>query len=176
MGAGIDLGQPHSHSPSPDLWAARHSPQLPEPQWREGTLDPISAISRPERTRQKRQMQRMALTPDEIDRYKRHLVLREVGGQGQQKIKAAKVLVVGAGGLGSPLLMYLAAAGVGTIGVVDNDRVDLTNLQRQIVHATARVGDLKVDSARDALRAINDGVTIEAHAERLGPDNAEAMI
>ena len=84
----------------------------------------------------KSQANRMALTPEEIERYKRHLVLREVGGQGQQKIKAAKVLVVGAGGLGSPLLMYLAAAGVGTIGIVDDDRVSLDNLQRQIVHDT----------------------------------------
>ena len=82
----------------------------------------------------------MALTPEEIERYKRHLVLREVGGQGQQKIKAAKVLVVGAGGLGSPLLMYLAAAGVGTIGIIDDDRVSLDNLQRQIVHDTPHVG------------------------------------
>src|SRR3981189_1940097 len=82
----------------------------------------------------------MALTSEEIERYKRHLVLREVGGQGQQRIKAAKVLVIGAGGLGSPVLMYLAAAGVGTIGIVDDDRVSLDNLQRQIVHDTAHVG------------------------------------
>ena len=89
----------------------------------------------------------MALTPEEIERYKRHLVLREVGGQGQQKLKAAKVLVIGAGGLGSPLLMYLAAAGVGTIGIIDDDRVSLDNLQRQIVHDTPHVGAAKVASA-----------------------------
>ena len=89
----------------------------------------------------------MALTPEEIERYKRHLVLREVGGQGQQKLKAAKVLVIGAGGLGSPVLMYLAAAGVGTIGIIDDDRVSLDNLQRQIVHDTPHVGAAKVESA-----------------------------
>jgi adenylyltransferase/sulfurtransferase len=88
-------------------------------------------------------MQRTAttsLSPEEIARYKRHLVLKEVGGQGQQKLKAARVLVVGAGGLGSPLIMYLAAAGVGTIGVIDDDRVSLDNLQRQIAHDTSAVG------------------------------------
>ena len=95
----------------------------------------------------------MALTPEEIERYKRHLVLREVGGQGQQKIKAARVLVVGAGGLGSPVLMYLAAAGVGTLGIIDDDRVSLDNLQRQIVHDTAHVGVAKVASARRRDRA-----------------------
>ena len=85
----------------------------------------------------------MALTPEEIERYKRHLVLREVGGQGQQQLKAAKVLIIGAGGLGSPLLVYLAAAGIGTIGIIDDDRVSLDNLQRQIVHDTASVGTAK---------------------------------
>ncbi len=93
------------------------------------------------------------LSPEEIERYKRHLVLKEVGGQGQQKLKAARVLIVGAGGLGSPLLMYLAAAGVGTIGIVDDDTVTLDNLQRQIAHDTSRVGDAKVASAREAARA-----------------------
>ena len=92
----------------------------------------------------------MALTPEEIERYKRHLVLREVGGQGQQRLKAASVLVIGAGGLGAPLLMYLAAAGVGTIGIVDDDRVSLDNLQRQIVHDTDHVGVSKVESARES--------------------------
>src|SRR6202044_4058818 len=87
-----------------------------------------------------------ALTDTQFERYARHLILDEVGEEGQEKLLASRVLVIGAGGLGSPMLMYLAAAGVGTIGIVDNDRVDLTNLQRQIVHATERVGDLKVDS------------------------------
>ena len=86
------------------------------------------------------------------------------------------MLVVGAGGLGSPMLLYLAAAGVGAIGVVDNDRVDITNLQRQIVHATERIGDLKVDSARETLARVNDGIAIEAHPVRLGPENAEDLI
>ena len=90
----------------------------------------------------------MSLTPEEIVRYKRHLVLRDVGGQGQQKLKAARVLIIGAGGLGSPLIMYLAAAGVGTLGVIDHDTVSLSNLQRQIAHDTQHIGIPKVDSAR----------------------------
>ncbi len=97
----------------------------------------------------------MALTAEEIERYKRHLVLREVGGAGQQKLKAARVLLVGAGGLGSPIAVYLAAAGVGTLGLVDDDIVSLSNLQRQILHDTARVGDPKVDSGRDAIKRLN---------------------
>jgi len=116
------------------------------------------------------------LTEEQFQRYARHLILDEVGEEGQVRLLASKVLVVGAGGLGSPMLLYLAAAGIGTIGIVDDDRVDLTNLQRQIVHATRRVGDLKVDSARDTLAAVNDGVHIETHPLRLGPDNAAALI
>src|SRR6516164_1507743 len=118
----------------------------------------------------------MALTPDEIERYKRHLVLREVGGQGQQKIKAAKVLVVGAGGLGSPLLMYLAAAGVGTMGIVDDDRVSLDNLQRQIVHDTPHVGVAKVESARQTISRLNPQVVVEMHDERIDASNALRII
>jgi len=113
-----------------------------------------------------------SLSPEEIQRYKRHLVLREVGGQGQQKLKAARVLVVGAGGLGSPLLAYLAAAGVGTIGVIDDDRVSLDNLQRQIVHDTASVGMPKVTSAAATLRRLNPHVRVEAIEARLEPGNA----
>jgi adenylyltransferase/sulfurtransferase len=116
------------------------------------------------------------LTEEQFQRYARHLILDEVGEEGQARLLAARVLVVGAGGLGSPMLLYLAAAGIGTIGIVDDDRVDLTNLQRQIVHATRRVGDLKVDSARDTLAAVNDGIRVQTHALRLGPDNAEALI
>jgi adenylyltransferase/sulfurtransferase len=116
------------------------------------------------------------LTEEQFQRYARHLILDEVGEAGQARLLAARVLVVGAGGLGSPMLLYLAAAGIGTIGIVDDDRVDLTNLQRQIVHATRRVGDLKVDSARDTLAAVNDGIRVQTHAMRLGPDNAEALI
>ena len=118
----------------------------------------------------------MALTPEEIERYKRHLVLREVGGQGQQKIKAAKVLVIGAGGLGSPLLMYLAAAGVGTIGIVDDDRVSLDNLQRQIVHDTPHVGAAKVASARDMIARLNPHVRVETHDTRIDAGNALEII
>jgi adenylyltransferase/sulfurtransferase len=114
----------------------------------------------------------MALGPEEIERYKRHLVLRQVGGQGQQKLKAASVLVIGAGGLGSPVLMYLAAAGVGTLGVIDDDRVSLDNLQRQIVHDTAHVGMAKVASAKETIAALNPHVRVVTFEERLGPDNA----
>jgi molybdopterin-synthase adenylyltransferase len=116
------------------------------------------------------------LSEEQFERYARHLILDEVGEEGQARLLAARVLVVGAGGLGSPLLLYLAAAGVGTIGIVDADRVDLTNLQRQIVHATPRIGELKVDSAQAALAAINPGVAVERHAVRLGPDNAESLV
>jgi len=118
----------------------------------------------------------MTLGPEEIERYKRHLVLHEVGGQGQQRIKAARVLVVGAGGLGSPALMYLAAAGVGTLGVIDDDQVSLDNLQRQIVHDTAHVGTSKVASAEAALGRLNPHVTVEAYPERLTPKNALQVI
>ncbi len=116
------------------------------------------------------------LTPPEIERYKRHLVLREVGGQGQQKLKASRVLLIGAGGLGSPMAMYLAAAGVGTIGIIDDDTVSLSNLQRQIVHDTDQVGAPKVDSARATISRLNPHVTIEAHPIRLTPDNALDII
>jgi len=97
----------------------------------------------------------MELNEEQFQRYARHLILDEVGEEGQEKLLAGRVLVIGAGGLGSPMLMYLAAAGVGTIGIIDDDRVDLTNLQRQIVHATERVGALKVDSARATLAALD---------------------
>ena len=118
----------------------------------------------------------MELSDEQFQRYARHLILDEVGEEGQIKLLSSRVLVVGAGGLGSPLLLYLAAAGVGTIGVTDADRVDLTNLQRQIVHATERVGMLKVDSARAALASVNPGVRVETHPTRLGPDNADELI
>jgi adenylyltransferase/sulfurtransferase len=116
------------------------------------------------------------LSPEEIERYKRHLVLKEVGGQGQQKLKAARVLVVGAGGLGSPLIMYLAAAGVGMIGVIDDDRVTLDNLQRQIVHATARIGAAKVESASEMVERLNPHVSVEAIEARLSAGNALELI
>ena len=122
------------------------------------------------------QKQPPVLSPAEIERYKRHLELKEVGGQGQQKLKGARVLVVGAGGLGSPLIMYLSAAGVGTIGIVDDDRVSLDNLQRQIVHATAAIGTAKVDSARETAGRLNPHVHIEAHETRLTAANALGLI
>jgi sulfur-carrier protein adenylyltransferase/sulfurtransferase len=116
------------------------------------------------------------LTAPEIERYKRHLVLKEVGGQGQQRLKGARVLVVGAGGLGSPLALYLAAAGVGTIGLVDFDIVDVSNLQRQILHTTDRVGERKVESARIAINALNPDVNVVQHEEMLVADNVARLI
>ncbi len=116
------------------------------------------------------------LTSDEVQRYKRHLVLRDVGAPGQQKLKAARVLIIGAGGLGSPVLTYLAAAGVGTIGIIDDDRVSIDNLQRQIAHRTEDAGRLKVDSARDAIQRINPHVNVETYSERLDAENALAII
>ena len=118
----------------------------------------------------------MKLTAEEIQRYKRHLVLREVGGQGQQKLKAARVLGVGAGGLGSPVLAYLAAAGVGTIGIIDDDTVSLDNLQRQIVHDTPHVGVAKVESARGTIARLNPHVAVETHAMRIDAGNALDII
>lgn len=118
----------------------------------------------------------MSLTPEEIQRYKRHLVLHDIGGQGQAKLKAARVLVIGAGGLGSPALLYLAAAGVGTIGVIDDDTVSLDNLQRQIVHTTASVGRPKVESARETLAHLNPHVTVETFETRLDAANAADII
>jgi len=117
-----------------------------------------------------------ALEDEQLERYARHIVLREVGGAGQAKLLAARVLVVGAGGLGSPLILYLAAAGVGTIGVVDFDRVSLSNLQRQIAHRTADIGRLKTDSAADSAHAINPGITVRPHPERLTSDNVMSIL
>jgi molybdopterin/thiamine biosynthesis adenylyltransferase len=116
------------------------------------------------------------LSSEEIQRYKRHLLLKEIGGQGQQRLKAARVLVIGAGGLGSPMLMYLAAAGIGHIAVMDHDTVSLDNLQRQIVHATDRVGAPKPDSAAATLGALNPHVRIEPIREKLTAANALAII
>jgi adenylyltransferase/sulfurtransferase len=121
-------------------------------------------------------MIRPTLSPSEIERYKRHLVLKDVGGQGQQRLKAARVLCIGAGGLGSPLSMYLAAAGVGTIGLVDDDRVSLSNLQRQIVHDTPHVGVAKVESARETLARLNPHVAVEIHETRINAGNALDLI
>src|SRR5690349_8475888 len=112
------------------------------------------------------------LNKDEILRYSRHLIMPEVGMEGQQKLKAARVLCIGAGGLGSPLALYLAAAGVGTLGIVDFDVVDYTNLQRQIIHTTADVGRKKLDSAADKLKAINPFLHLRTFATQLRRENA----
>jgi adenylyltransferase/sulfurtransferase len=115
-------------------------------------------------------------TPDEIERYARHLVLAEIGGPGQQKLKRARVLVIGAGGLGAPLIQYLAAAGVGTIGIVDDDAVALSNLQRQVIHDTAAVGQPKTESAAAAVARINPHVLVEKHQLRVTAANARALV
>ncbi|MCR4378790.1 MAG: molybdopterin-synthase adenylyltransferase MoeB [Rhodospirillales bacterium] len=113
---------------------------------------------------------------EQIQRYARHILLPQVGGHGQEKLLNAKVLVVGAGGLGSPVLMYLAAAGVGTIGVIDDDQVELSNLQRQIAHTTQSVGEPKVESAARTLKAINPDVNVIPYNDRFGPANALDLI
>jgi molybdopterin-synthase adenylyltransferase len=116
------------------------------------------------------------LSSEELERYARHIVLREVGGPGQTALKEASVLVIGAGGLGAPALMYLAAAGVGTLGVVDDDAVSLSNLQRQIIHDTFDIGKPKVDSAAERIGRLNPHVKFAAHATRLNADNAMELI
>jgi molybdopterin/thiamine biosynthesis adenylyltransferase len=118
----------------------------------------------------------MTLSADETRRYARHLVLKDIGGAGQQKLKAARVAVIGAGGLGSPVIAYLAAAGVGTIGVVDNDRVSLSNLQRQIVHRTEDVGAGKAANAGRFVAAMNPFVTVVPRAARLDAGNARGLL
>lgn len=118
----------------------------------------------------------MSFAADEIERYARHIVLAEVGGPGQQKLKAARVLVVGAGGLGAPVIQYLAAAGVGTIGIVDDDAVSLSNLQRQVIHRSEDVGRLKTESAADAVARTNPHVRTDLFALRLDASNADAIL
>jgi len=112
----------------------------------------------------------LSLTPDEIERYKRHILLPEIGGLGQQKLKAARVLVIGAGGLGAPVLLYLAAAGVGTIGIVDDDAVSLSNLQRQVIHDAGTINEMKTESAARAMAALNPLIRIERFEERFTAD------
>jgi molybdopterin-synthase adenylyltransferase len=118
----------------------------------------------------------MALSSEEIERYARHLVLPEVGGPGQNKLKSAHVLVIGAGGLGAPLLLYLAAAGVGTIGICDQDTVGLSNLQRQVIHTTQNIGKLKTKSAAEMITAINPHVNVVQHVTRISAENASDII
>ena len=112
------------------------------------------------------------LTPDEVERYSRHLIIPEIGALGQRRLKNAKVLVIGAGGLGAPALLYLAAAGVGTIGIIDDDVVDLSNLQRQVIHGVSDVGRPKIESARDAIAELNPLVDVRLHNLRLDSSNA----
>ena len=116
------------------------------------------------------------LSPEEIERYARHIILAELGGAGQQKLKKARVLVIGAGGLGAPLLSYLAAAGIGTLGIIDDDRVSLSNLQRQVIFDTDLVGTPKVEAASERLRAINPNVRLELHNVRLDESNAHDIV
>jgi molybdopterin/thiamine biosynthesis adenylyltransferase len=116
------------------------------------------------------------LNSDELERYARHIVLREVGGPGQAALKRARVLVIGAGGLGAPVLLYLAAAGVGTLGIIDDDTVALSNLQRQVIHGTPEIGGPKVESAAAAIARLNPHVGVELHAVRLDAGNALALI
>jgi molybdopterin-synthase adenylyltransferase len=118
----------------------------------------------------------MSFSDDEIERYARHLVLPEIGGPGQARLAAARVLVIGAGGLGAPLLMYLAAAGVGCLGIVDDDTVSLSNLQRQVIHGTPDIGRPKVSSAAEAVGRLNPHVRVEPHAHRIDAGNARALI
>lgn len=118
----------------------------------------------------------LPLTESELERYARHIVLPEIGGAGQQKLKKARVLVIGAGGLGAPVLCYLAAAGIGTLGVIDDDTVSLSNLQRQVIHDTDSVGMEKVESARASIARINPHVTVETHPIRLDAENAAGII
>ena len=118
----------------------------------------------------------MVFTDEEVERYARHLVLREVGGPGQQRLKAARVLIVGAGGLGAPAALYLAAAGVGTLVLVDPDRVDRSNLQRQVLYAEADLGHAKVDAARERLLGLNPNIDVEAREVALTAENAHDLV
>ncbi|MCB4825145.1 HesA/MoeB/ThiF family protein [Roseicella aerolata] len=115
-------------------------------------------------------------TEAELHRYSRHILLQDVGAIGQAKLRAARVLIIGAGGLGAPLSLYLAAAGVGTIGLVDHDVLELSNLQRQVVHATARIGRNKAESAAETLTGLNPEVTVEVHARRMDAEAARELI
>lgn len=117
-----------------------------------------------------------ALSTEEVERYARHIVLPEIGGAGQQKLKAARVLVIGVGGLGSPVLLYLAAAGVGTLGIVDDDLVSLSNLQRQIIHDSGAIGEAKTASAAKRIDLVNPHVNVETHCTRLDAGNAAALL
>ncbi|WP_019222237.1 molybdopterin-synthase adenylyltransferase MoeB [Bartonella rattaustraliani] len=116
------------------------------------------------------------LSNEEVERYARHIIMPEIGGAGQQKLKTARVLVVGAGGLGSPILTYLAAAGVGTLGIIDDDIVSLSNLQRQVIHKTSTIHQSKTDSAQASIKAINPHIRVEKHHIRLNESNVDKLL
>ena len=118
----------------------------------------------------------MAFTNEQLERYSRHIILKEIGVKGQKKLTASKVLIIGAGGLGAPAALYLAAAGVGTIGIVDADVVDLSNLQRQVIHTTEDIGKKKVDSAAETMRQINPDVTVNTYHQFVTGDNILDLI
>ena len=118
----------------------------------------------------------MGFTEEQITRYSRHILLPEVGGKGQKKLSQAKIFVIGAGGLGSPVALYLAAAGIGTIGLIDSDIVDISNLQRQVLHHTPDVGRSKVQSAKEKIAALNPDVNVETYETRFGQENAIDLI
>ncbi len=118
----------------------------------------------------------MGLTERQIERYRRQIILEQVGCTGQEKLLSSKVLIVGAGGLGAPAALYLAAAGIGTIGIIDYDKVDLTNLQRQIIHNTSDLGADKVDSASDKIHAINPDVTVQTYRTRATAENISDIV
>lgn len=118
----------------------------------------------------------LALDAEQLDRYSRHIIMDDVGPEGQAALLDSSVLVVGAGGLGSPVLQYLAAAGIGTLGIVDDDEVELSNLQRQTIHSTDDVGRPKVDSAAEFIAALNPDIAVERHRVRLGPENVTELL
>jgi adenylyltransferase/sulfurtransferase len=116
------------------------------------------------------------LSEEELQRYNRHILVKGIGEEGQQKLKKSQVLVVGAGGLGSPVAYYLAAAGIGRLGIIDSDLVEISNLQRQILHSTADKGELKVESARETLSALNPEIEIDTYQKRLRSENVESLV
>jgi molybdopterin/thiamine biosynthesis adenylyltransferase len=133
-------------------------------------------LRHPEPARSAESKDAMSFSEEEVERYARHLVLREIGGAGQQALKAARVLIIGAGGLGAPAALYLAAAGIGRLGLVDDDEVALSNLQRQVLYGTADVGRVKTEAAAEKLGALNPNVAVDALTKRLTDENARELV